>query len=67
MVAPEEMPDRLTVCAPAPSLTVTFASVLSVGAWLTALTVTVKVKEPAWVGVPESTPVASAKHVPKWN
>ena len=41
-VAPEVMPERLTDCKPAPSLIVTLARALSVGDWLTALTVTVK-------------------------
>ena len=34
LVAPEVIPERLTVCKPARSLMVTLASVLSVGGWL---------------------------------
>ena len=48
------MPERLTVCRPAFSLMVTLASVLSVGAWLTGLTVTVKVRETTLLLVPPS-------------
>ena len=54
LVAPEVMPERLTVWRPAPSLMVTLASVFSVGAWLTGLTVTVKVRETALLLVPPS-------------
>ena len=43
LVAPALMPERLTVCRLAFSLTMTSASVSSVGTWLTGLTVTVKV------------------------
>src|SRR3974377_672560 len=38
LVAPEVMPERLTVWRPAFSLIVALASVLSVGGWLTGLT-----------------------------
>ena len=37
------MPLKLTVCNPAFSFTVTFATEFSVGAWFTLFTVTVKV------------------------
>ena len=46
------MPARLTVWRPAPSLMVTSVSVLSVGAWFTGLTVTVKVREVMLLLVP---------------
>ena len=42
LLAPELMPDRLTVWRLAFSLMVILASELSVGGWLTGLTVTVK-------------------------
>ena len=40
--APELMPERFTVCKGAFSLRVRLARALSVGGWLTGLTVTVK-------------------------
>ncbi len=54
LVAPELMPARLTVCRPAFSLMVRLASELSVGAWLTGLTVTVKVRETTLLLAPPS-------------
>ena len=54
LAAPELMPERLTVCRPAFSLRVTLASVFSVGAWLTGLTVTVKVRETTLLLAPPS-------------
>ena len=44
LLAPEEMPERLTVCAPAFSLRVRLPIASSVGGWLTGLTVTVKAR-----------------------
>ena len=52
--APELMPERLTVCSGAFSLRFRLASALSVGAWLTGLTVTVKVRETMLLLVPPS-------------
>jgi len=54
LVAPEVMPVRLTVWRPAFSLIVTLASALSVGGWLTGLTVTRKVREKTLLLVPPS-------------
>ena len=54
LVAPEEMPDKLTVCWLAPSLIVRSVSVLSVGGWLTGLTVTVKVRDMTLLLAPPS-------------
>ena len=54
LVAPEVMPERLTVCRPAFSLMVRLASALSVGGWLTGLTVTVKVRETMLLLAPPS-------------
>ena len=54
LVAPEVMPVRLTVWRPAFSLMVTLASGSSVGAWLTGLTVTAKVRETTLLMVPPS-------------
>ena len=54
LAAPEPMPARLTVCWPAFSLMVTLASAFSVGAWLTGLTVTVKVRETTLLLAPPS-------------
>ena len=54
LAAPEEMPERLTVWSPAFSLRVTSVRVLSVGAWLTPLTVTVKVRETMLLLAPPS-------------
>src|SRR5437867_4261939 len=44
LVAPDVMPDKFTVCGPAFSLMVRLAIVLSVGCWLTPLTVTLNVR-----------------------
>ena len=54
LAAPEPMPERLTVWRPAFSLMVRLASVASVGAWLTGLTVTVKVRETTLLLAPPS-------------
>ena len=54
LVAPEVMPERLTVWRPALSLIVRLASALSVGGWLTGLTVTVKARETMLLLVPPS-------------
>ena len=65
LVAPELMPERLTVCRPAFSLMVTLASALSVGGWLTGLTVTVKVWETMLLLVPPSLTVTVMVAEPK--
>ena len=54
LVAPEVIPERFTTCAGAFSLMVTLAKVLSVGAWLTGLTVTVKLRENTLLLAPPS-------------
>ena len=54
MAAPELMPERLTVCNGAFSLRLRLARALSVGAWLTGLTVTVKVRETMLLLAPPS-------------
>ena len=65
LAAPEEMPERLTVWAEAFSLRVTFAKALSVGAWFTGLTVTVKVRETTLLLVPPSLTVTVTVAAPK--
>src|ERR1051326_348175 len=52
--APEEMPERFTVWRPEFSLTVTSARALTVGGWLTGLTVTMNVRETMLLLVPPS-------------
>ena len=65
LVAPELMPDRLTVWRPTFSLTVTLASALSVGAWLTGLTVIVKARETMLLLAPPSLTVTVIVAEPK--
>ena len=65
LAAPEEMPDRLTVWSPAFSLRVTLASVFSVGAWLTGLTMTLKERETTLLLVPPSLTVTVIVAEPK--
>ena len=65
LAAPEPMPERLTVCRPAFSLMVRLASALSVGAWLTGLTVTVKVREMMLLLAPPSLTVTVIVAEPK--
>ena len=65
LAAPELIPDRLTVCKLAFSLRVTLASALSVGAWLTGLTVTVKVRETTLLLAPPSLTVTVIVAEPK--
>src|ERR1035437_7870796 len=64
LVAPVEMPERLTVWRPAFSSMVRLASAASVGGWLTGLTVTVKVRETTLLPVPPSLTVAVIVAVP---
>src|ERR1035438_140530 len=54
LAAPELMPERFTDCNPAFSLMAMLASALSVGGWLTGLTVTVKDRETMLLLVPPS-------------
>src|ERR1019366_813405 len=65
LAAPEEIPDRLTVWSPAFSLRVTSVRVLSVGAWLTGLTMTVKERETTLLLVPPSLTVTVIVAEPK--
>ena len=54
LVAPEEMPVRLTVWRLAFSLIVRLDNAVSVGVWFTGLTVTVKLREMILLLVPPS-------------
>src|SRR5512137_2922952 len=54
LVAPEEMPERLTVCAPAFSAMVKLAKAARVGGWLTGVTVTVNEREKVLLVSPPS-------------
>ena len=65
LVAPEVIPDRLTVCWPAFLLMVRSANVFSVGAWLTGLTVTVNVREKTLLLAPPSLTVTVMTAEPK--
>ena len=65
LVAPEVIPERLTVWRLAFSLMVTLASALSVGGWLTGLTVTVKVRETTLLLAPPSLTVTVMVAEPK--
>ena len=59
------MPERLTVWRPAFSLMLRLASALSVGVWLTGLTVTVKERETTLLLVPPSLTVTVMVADPK--
>ena len=65
LAAPDEMPVRLTVCKLAFSLIVRSLRASSVGAWLTALTVTMKYREMMLLLVPPSLTVTVMTAVPK--
>ena len=65
LVAPEVMPEKLTVWRPAFSLRVRLVSALSVGDWLTGLTVTVKELETMLLLAPPSLTVTVMVAEPK--